>query len=113
MSYPELALHTFTTKPWSISECIENYARRGIGGISVWRETIAGGRRQRWRYTTLIPCRCHAEQIGATTHLPFRQLSCHPSVQAQRVQLTQLPAGKLTHVVGGGGDNPAVVVDHV
>lgn len=40
--YPELAIHTFTTKPWSMSECIENYARRGIGGISVWRETIAG-----------------------------------------------------------------------
>jgi len=42
MNYPELALHTFTTKPWSMTECIENYARRGIGGISVWRETIAG-----------------------------------------------------------------------
>ena len=42
MSYPELAIHTFTTKPWSMTECIENYARRGIGGISVWRETIAG-----------------------------------------------------------------------
>lgn len=35
-------MHTFTTKPWSMSECIENYARRGIGGISVWRETIEG-----------------------------------------------------------------------
>ena len=42
MSYPELAVHTFTTKPWSMAECIENYARRGIGGISVWRETISG-----------------------------------------------------------------------
>jgi sugar phosphate isomerase/epimerase len=42
MSYPELSVHTFTTKPWSMSECVENYARRGIGGISVWRETIAG-----------------------------------------------------------------------
>ena len=42
MSYPELALHTFTTKPWSIQECIEGYARRGIGGISIWRETLEG-----------------------------------------------------------------------
>ena len=42
MSYPEISVHTFTTKPWSMSECIEQYARRGIGGISVWRETIAG-----------------------------------------------------------------------
>ena len=42
MSYPNLALHTFTTKPWTISECIENYARRGIGGISIWKETVEG-----------------------------------------------------------------------
>ena len=40
MNYPELAIHTFTTKPWSMSECIEGYARRGIGGISIWRETL-------------------------------------------------------------------------
>jgi sugar phosphate isomerase/epimerase len=40
--YSQLALHTFTTKPWNISECIENYARRGIGGISIWKETVAG-----------------------------------------------------------------------
>ena len=41
MSYQNVALHTFTNKPWSISECIENYARRGIGGISIWKETVA------------------------------------------------------------------------
>jgi sugar phosphate isomerase/epimerase len=38
----QLAIHTFTNKPWAIGECIENYARAGIGGISIWRETIAG-----------------------------------------------------------------------
>ncbi len=37
----QLAIHTFTNQPWSIHECIENYARAGIGGISIWRETIA------------------------------------------------------------------------
>ena len=42
MNPGQLAIHTFTNKPWSIHECIENYARRGIGGISVWRETVAG-----------------------------------------------------------------------
>ena len=42
MSPEQLAIHTFTNKPWSIHECIENYARRGIGGISIWRETVAG-----------------------------------------------------------------------
>jgi len=42
MSPSQLAIHTFTNQPWSIRECIENYARAGIGGISVWRETVAG-----------------------------------------------------------------------
>lgn len=42
MSPSGLAIHTFTNQPWSIRECIENYARAGIGGISVWRETVAG-----------------------------------------------------------------------
>lgn len=42
MSYQDLAIHTFTTKPWSLSECIEGYAKRGIGGISIWRETLEG-----------------------------------------------------------------------
>lgn len=42
MNYSDLAVHTFTTKAWSIDECIEQYARRGIGGISIWRETVEG-----------------------------------------------------------------------
>ena len=40
MSFPRLALHTVTTKPWSIYQCIENYAQRGIGGISIWRDVV-------------------------------------------------------------------------
>ncbi len=42
MSPDQIAIHTFTTKPWSIAECIENYAKAGVGGISIWRETIEG-----------------------------------------------------------------------
>lgn len=42
MTPDQLAIHTFTNKPWSIDECIENYARHGFGGISIWRETVAG-----------------------------------------------------------------------
>jgi len=42
MDLSNFAVHTYTNKPWSISECIEAYARRGFGGISIWRETIAG-----------------------------------------------------------------------
>jgi sugar phosphate isomerase/epimerase len=42
MTASQLAIHTFTNQPWSIHECVENYARAGIGGISIWRETIVG-----------------------------------------------------------------------
>ncbi len=42
MNRDQLAIHTFTTKPWSIDECIENYAAHGFGGLSVWRETVVG-----------------------------------------------------------------------
>ncbi|MDX1679109.1 MAG: sugar phosphate isomerase/epimerase family protein [Akkermansiaceae bacterium] len=42
MTPDQLAIHTFTTKPWSIHECLEHYARKGIGGISIWRETLVG-----------------------------------------------------------------------
>ena len=35
-----LAVHTQTTKPWSLQQCIEGYTRAGIRGISVWRHTL-------------------------------------------------------------------------
>lgn len=37
-----LAVHTMTTKPLSLSAAAEAYASRGIGGISVWVETLSG-----------------------------------------------------------------------
>lgn len=37
-----LALHTATTKPWSIEIAIEQYARAGVRGISIWRDAIDG-----------------------------------------------------------------------
>lgn len=36
------AVHTVTTKPWSIETAIEKYARAGFGGITVWRDTLEG-----------------------------------------------------------------------
>jgi sugar phosphate isomerase/epimerase len=35
-----LAVHTFTTKPWNLAQCLEAYATAGIGGITVWRNVI-------------------------------------------------------------------------
>lgn len=58
MTPQQLAIHTFTNQPWSITECIENYSRAGIGGISIWRETIAG--------QNLKKVRCHLADSGLT-----------------------------------------------
>jgi sugar phosphate isomerase/epimerase len=36
------ALHTVTTKPWRIEKAIDEFARAGFGGISVWRDAMDG-----------------------------------------------------------------------
>lgn len=41
-SREKLCIHTVTTKPWSIEIAIEQYARAGVGGITVWRDALAG-----------------------------------------------------------------------
>ena len=38
----KLCMHTMTNKPWSLDECLSNYSKAGIGGISVWRNVIEG-----------------------------------------------------------------------
>jgi len=35
-----LCLHTMTTRPWTIEECIRNYASAGIQGITIWRNVL-------------------------------------------------------------------------
>ena len=52
MSYPRfevgnretqrLCVHTITTKPWDIHTAIKKYSAAGLGGISVWRDTLVG-----------------------------------------------------------------------
>lgn len=34
------AVHTFTTKPWSLQQSCEAYAAAGIAGVSVWRQHV-------------------------------------------------------------------------
>ncbi len=41
-SRDRLAVHTITTKPWSLTEAAENYAAAGVSGISIWVEAIEG-----------------------------------------------------------------------
>ncbi len=37
-----LCVHTITTKPLAIEQAIKEYARRGIQGITVWRQAVEG-----------------------------------------------------------------------
>jgi sugar phosphate isomerase/epimerase len=37
-----LCVHTITTKPWSLEEAAEKYARAGVKGITVWRDALTG-----------------------------------------------------------------------
>ncbi len=36
-----LCIHTITTKPWSLGECIDNYTAAGVPAITVWRQALA------------------------------------------------------------------------
>ncbi|GAB2576147.1 sugar phosphate isomerase/epimerase family protein [Spirosoma areae] len=35
-------IHTITTRPWPIEESARRFAEAGIGGITVWRDALAG-----------------------------------------------------------------------
>ena len=37
-----LCVHTMTTKPWSLDQAADAYARAGVKGITVWRDALAG-----------------------------------------------------------------------
>lgn len=38
----KLCVHTITTKPWEIEKSAEEFGSAGVGGISVWRDTLEG-----------------------------------------------------------------------
>ena len=38
--FSRLCVHTLTNKPWSIKECVKNYADAGIRGITIWRNVL-------------------------------------------------------------------------
>ena len=37
-----LCVHTITTKPLSLEQCLEEFPRRGVTGITIWRQALAG-----------------------------------------------------------------------
>lgn len=40
--HSRLCIHTITTKPWSIEEAAKKFSAAGVGGITVWRDTLNG-----------------------------------------------------------------------
>lgn len=38
--FSKLCVHTLTTKPWNLRECVENYHAAGIRGITIWRNVL-------------------------------------------------------------------------
>lgn len=39
-SQDKLAVHTVTTKPWSLRECVGHFSAAGVQGITVWRDKL-------------------------------------------------------------------------
>ena len=37
-----LCVHTITTKPWPLEQAAQQYAKAGIGGLTVWRDALSG-----------------------------------------------------------------------
>jgi sugar phosphate isomerase/epimerase len=40
INFSRLCLHTMTTKPWNLRQCVENYHDAGIKGITIWRNLL-------------------------------------------------------------------------
>lgn len=40
--FSKLCVHTMTTKPWNLRQCVENYHAAGIRGITIWRNVLEG-----------------------------------------------------------------------
>lgn len=36
----KLCVHTLTTKPWGMEDCVKNYSKAGINGITIWRNVL-------------------------------------------------------------------------
>jgi len=39
---PRLCVHTITTKPLSIEECLAEFPKQGVSGITIWRQALEG-----------------------------------------------------------------------
>lgn len=38
--FSKLCVHTLTTRPWNLKQCIQNYSAAGISSITIWRNVL-------------------------------------------------------------------------
>jgi sugar phosphate isomerase/epimerase len=38
--FSKLCVHTLTTRPWDLKQCIQNFSAAGIHGITIWRNVL-------------------------------------------------------------------------
>ncbi len=38
----KLCIHTITTKPWSLETAVDKFSKKGISGITIWRDALEG-----------------------------------------------------------------------
>lgn len=38
----KLCIHTITTKPWSLKTAVDKFSKKGISGITIWRDALEG-----------------------------------------------------------------------
>jgi len=75
--FSKLCIHTMTTKPLSLQECVENYHAAGIQGITIWRNVLEG---QNLRDCKIIVDNNHLNVAGVARGGFF------PSVEAEKRQ---------------------------
>ena len=56
--FSKLCIHTQTTKPWSLEECIKHYSKSGVSGISIWRHLLEGKDLKKLNFIGLQPNGC-------------------------------------------------------
>ncbi len=40
IDFSKLCVHTLTTRPWNLEQCVKNYSAAGIHGITIWRNVL-------------------------------------------------------------------------
>ena len=40
--HPRLCIHSITTKPWTVEDCLRHYPKAGVGAITLWRYNLEG-----------------------------------------------------------------------